>query len=78
MNSKVEHVRPDQLPPEWIKPLGLKPGQTVRVTIEPEKPKGKFDREAIEEALKRVDALPVIDDRPVESIIEYDENGLPV
>ena len=77
MNTKVEHVSPDQLPAEWVKSLGLKPGQKVMVTIEPEKPKGKFDRAAIEAALARIDSLPVLDDRNADEIIGYDENGLP-
>lgn len=28
--------------------------------------------------LEEADALPVFDDRPVEEIIRYDENGLPI
>lgn len=77
MHIKVEHVSQDQLPPEWIKPLGLKPGQKVMVTIEQEKPPKTFNRATIEEALARLDELPVLDDRPADEIIGYDEYGLP-
>lgn len=36
-----------------------------------------FVREEIEEILRRVDALPVLDPRTPDEIIGYDENGLP-
>jgi antitoxin VapB len=36
-----------------------------------------FVREEIEEILRRVDALPVLDSRSPDEIIGYDENGLP-
>ena len=32
---------------------------------------------AIEEILLRVDALPQVDSRTVDEILDYDENGLP-
>jgi antitoxin VapB len=33
--------------------------------------------EALEAIVRRVDALPVLDDRSADEIIGYDENGLP-
>jgi antitoxin VapB len=36
-----------------------------------------FHREQIEEILRRVDALPILDDRSPDEILGYDENGLP-
>ncbi len=41
-------------------------------------PERKRGREAkIEELLRRVDTLPVLDDRTEDEILGYDENGLP-
>ena len=77
MSTTIEHVSPDDLPEAWKKHLRLKPGQRVAVTIKPEAPKKKFDRAAIEAALARIDQLPVLDDRPADEIIGYDEDGLP-
>lgn len=31
----------------------------------------------IEDILRRVDALPALDDRPADEILGYDENGVP-
>ena len=34
-------------------------------------------REQVEEILRRMDALPILDDRSAEEIIGYDEHGIP-
>ena len=34
-------------------------------------------REQVEEILRRVDALPILDERSAEEIIGYDEHGIP-
>lgn len=40
-------------------------------------PRRPIDMRAIQEILDRVDALPTLDNRTPEEIIDYDENGLP-
>lgn len=77
MSARFDHISPDRLPSEWTRHLGLRPGQQVRVTIEPEKQKSVFDRSAIEQILAEVDRLPVLDDRAADDIIGYDKDGLP-
>jgi hypothetical protein len=42
-----------------------------------EKTKTEPTKDAIEEALRRVDRLPILDDRNAEEILAYDEDGLP-
>ena len=77
MSARFDHISPERLPVEWTKTLGLKPGQQVSVTIEPEKPENRFNRRAIQQILADVDKLPVLDDSAEDDIIKYDENGLP-
>lgn len=36
-----------------------------------------FDRQKLDEIFRQLDALPILDPRPADDIIGYDENGLP-
>lgn len=39
--------------------------------------KEHYNRRQIEQIMRRVDAMPTLDDRPADEILGYDENGLP-
>ena len=41
------------------------------------KRKAKFLLESVDDILRRVDQLPILDDRSADEIVGYDENGLP-
>ncbi len=77
MTARYNHISPDALPDEWTRSLGLKPGQQVSVTIELEKDATSFNRAAVENILDEFAELPVLDERNVDEIIGYDDNGLP-
>ncbi len=43
----------------------------------PNRRRGRIVSEKLEDILRRVDALPTLDTRPVDEILGYDEHGIP-
>jgi len=62
-------------------------GESITVAIErsleerlerlPERRRGRIMSEKLADILRRVDALPALDQRPIDEILGYDEQGIP-
>ncbi|MGA2077983.1 MAG: type II toxin-antitoxin system VapB family antitoxin [Terriglobia bacterium] len=62
-------------------------GESITVAIQhslkerlerlPNRRRGRIVSEKLEDILRRVDALPTLDTRPVDEILGYDEQGIP-
>ena len=78
--ATLKDIKGRDLSDQWAKRLDVQPDELVNVTIEPvatQKVRKKFNRKAIEKIVEKVAKLPVLDDRPADDILGYDENGLP-
>ena len=49
-----------------------------RIRVEGDRERRIADGLAADEALRRLNAAPVLDPRPVEDLLAYDDHGLPV
>lgn len=67
----------DQLPRDWAKALGARPGEKVRVRLETLNPDRRIDQAAIDRFEAELEDLEVIDHRTADEILGYDELGLP-
>jgi antitoxin VapB len=83
MALSIKNPATEQLAREVAKETGESITEAIQKSLEERferlhnERRRRFVREEIEEILKRVDALPVLDPRSPEEIIGYDENGLP-
>ncbi|MGA7461870.1 MAG: hypothetical protein WBW69_16695 [Candidatus Korobacteraceae bacterium] len=51
--------------------------ESAKEFVERNQQRRPIDKQAIQEILDRVDALPTLDNRTPDEILGYDENGLP-
>ena len=71
-----EGVRADTLPEEMRVRLGLGAETLVRVTVEAPRTRKPVDEEKLAKLLAEIRALPVLDDRPADELLGYNEDGL--
>ena len=57
--------------------LAIQPSLQKRLEQLPQRRRAGLVKEKLEEILRRVDALPTLDDRPEDEILGYDREGLP-
>ena len=74
----IENIQVQNLPPAWGQKLNASPSDLVNVSIRLAAPsRRKFDRGAVERLLNSIDAMPVLDNRTAEEIVQYNDIGLP-
>lgn len=77
----LDNIQASELPNGWTERLGVQPDDLVSITIRRrgymESPK-KLDWIAIQKILDEVDALPVLDNRTPDEILNYNEFELPI
>jgi antitoxin VapB len=68
-----------QLAQETGEPVELAIQRSLQKRLEqlPQRRRAGLVKEKLEEILRRVDALPTLDDRPEDEILGYDREGLP-
>ena len=68
-----------QVAQETGEPVELAIQRSLQKRLEqlPQRRRAGLVKEKLEEILRRVDALPTLDDRPEDAILGYDHEGLP-
>ena len=68
-----------QVAQETGEPVELAIQRSLQKRLEqlPQRRRAGLVKEKLEEILRRVDALPTLDDRPEDEILGYDREGLP-
>jgi antitoxin VapB len=85
MALSIRDPETDRLARELAALTGETMTQAIRIALEERLEREKADRQArierkrnaVMEILKEIWALPVLDDRPADEILGYDEHGLP-
>ena len=73
---EIDDLKIERLARELAELTGESVPVAIRVALE-ERLERLFKKETLYEILRRVDALPRLDDRSVEEIFGYDKHGLP-
>ena len=80
MGISIKNEQTERLARELARETGESLTTAIRRALEErlERRRSPADRLALARAvMRRVDALPILDDRPADEILGYDEHGLP-
>lgn len=83
MALNVKNAEAEKLVRELAKQTGEGVTEAIRKAVEERLQRVKARRvarsfvEDVQDILRRVDALPALDSRPEEQILDYDEHGIP-